>query len=110
MILSGPDESNPISDHGWIEVVAPVAAVRQWCAPDAPLVTRIGHGGIVRVIDRLPGDTLWYGIASETGDLLGWSQAAHWKPVIIAQSPAGDKTLVCLWALKTGSKKHEFNI
>lgn len=66
----------------WAEVAGPVAAVRQWCAADAPFVTRIGHGGVAQVIDFIP-DKLssWYGIANENGNLLGWTQAVHWRRV-----------------------------
>jgi hypothetical protein len=65
----------------WAEVSAAVAAVRQWCAPDAPLVTRIGHGGVAHVVDYLPGEIDWYGIAANSGDLLGWSPAVRWQPI-----------------------------
>jgi hypothetical protein len=63
----------------WTEAAAPVAAVRAWCAADAPLVTRIGHGGVLRVIDALPGDPMWYGVESPAGTLLGWTQAKLWQ-------------------------------
>jgi hypothetical protein len=56
----------------WAEVAAPVVVVRQWCAADAPLVTRIGHGGVMQIVDNLG---YWYGVASESGNLLGWTQA-----------------------------------
>ena len=65
----------------WAEVSAPVATIREWCAADAPLITRIGHGGVMQVIDQLPGDPLWYGVADEQGNLLGWTQASGWQPV-----------------------------
>lgn len=66
----------------WAEVSGAVAAVRTWCAADAPLVTRIGHGGTAHVVDFLPGDvTPWYGVASASGEWLGWTQALHWRPV-----------------------------
>lgn len=67
----------------WAEVSAPVTVVRQWCAADAPLVTRIGHGGVAQVIDYLPGSPAWYGIANEHGDLLGWSQQGGWQPAAL---------------------------
>ncbi len=52
----------------WAEVAAPVAPVRAYCAADAPLVTRIGHGGVSQVIDTLPGEPNgWYGIADQHG-------------------------------------------
>lgn len=66
----------------WSEVAAPVASVRACCAADAPLVTRVGHGGVMLVVDFLPDSPApWYGVAAENGDLLGWTQAVHWQPV-----------------------------
>lgn len=66
----------------WAEVAAPVAPVRAFCAADAPLVTRIGHGGVSQVIDALPGEPNgWYGIADQKGELLGWTQGVFWQPV-----------------------------
>ncbi|NDJ59735.1 MAG: L,D-transpeptidase [Chloroflexi bacterium] len=72
----------------WAEVTGPVAAVRAWCAPDAPLITRIGHGGVAQMIDYLPGDAPvvgWYGVAApgltaSDGSVLGWTQSAPWAP------------------------------
>ena len=89
----------------WAEVSAAVAVVRAWCAADAPLVARIGHGGVLRVIDFLPGSPSdpgdWYGVAeSENGDLLGWSAAAAWSPALIDQI-APDLIL----ALDTGARR-----
>jgi hypothetical protein len=64
----------------WAEVAGPVAAVREWCAADAPLVTRIGHGGVMKVVDFLPGEPVsWYGIAADDSNLLGWTPASHWR-------------------------------
>lgn len=76
----------------WMEVSAPVAVVREWCAADAPLITRIGHGGVARIIDRMPdgrGGLEWYGVAvDDSAALLGWSQVAGWRPVENAASAA----------------------
>jgi hypothetical protein len=63
----------------WAEVAAPVAAVRAWCAADAPLITRIGHGGVLRVTDALP--NAWYAVESDQGTHLGWTQAILWQAV-----------------------------
>lgn len=81
-----PTEAAPASTPPfWAEVAGPVAAVRRWCAADAPLVTRIGHGGTARIIAAPPPGAAsgpsWYGLADDTGALLGWTQAAHWQPV-----------------------------
>ena len=69
----------------WAEVIGPVAAVRSWCDADAPLVTRIGHGGTARVIRVMqPGEQgapQWYAVAAGADEPLGWSQAALWQPV-----------------------------
>jgi hypothetical protein len=66
----------------WAEVTGPAASIRQHCAANAPLMTRIGHGGVALVMDFLP-DTPspWYGVASDDGTLLGWTQAVHWQRV-----------------------------
>lgn len=78
----------------WAEVSGPVAIVRQHCAANAPLVTRIGHGGVAQVIDRLP-DTPsnWYALADETGQLLGWSQSNMWQPVQADIFDSADRSL-----------------
>ena len=66
----------------WAEVAAPVAPVRAYCSADAPLVIRIGHGGVSQVIDTLPDEPNgWYGIADQVGNLLGWTQGVFWRPV-----------------------------
>jgi hypothetical protein len=68
----------------WAEVAGPVVSIRQYCAADAPLVTRIGHGGVGQVVDFLPGEPNgWYGIADNNGRMIGWSQAVFWRPVEI---------------------------
>lgn len=75
----------------WAEVTAPVAPVRAWCAADAPLVTRVGHGGVALVIDALPADQpgmAWYGIADATGELLGWTPGVRWE--VIKSPPIGE--------------------
>lgn len=66
----------------WAEVAGPAVSVRQYCAADAPLVTRIGHGGVCRVVDFLPGEPGgWYAVADNNRQVIGWSQAVFWRPV-----------------------------
>jgi hypothetical protein len=68
----------------WAEVGASVAVVRQWCAANAPLVTRVGHGGVLYVVDVLDvGGARWYALAHPNGalPLLGWSLAGAWDAV-----------------------------
>ncbi len=88
-----PPEVMPLPDVPyWAEVTAPVAPVRAWCAADAPLVTRIGHGGVAQVIDALPADQpgmAWYGIADETGELLGWTPGVRWSALTLPESFQG---------------------
>ena len=79
MVLKHTSTSLPALPF-WAEVGGSVAVVRQWCAADAPLVARIGHGGVARVVDMLPGAVDWYAVADEDS-FLGWSQAAPWHPV-----------------------------
>lgn len=75
----------------WAEVVGAVAPIRQFCAADAPHITRIGHGGVAQIVDYLPGEPYgWYGIGDGNGSLTGWSQAIYWQPVDQTISETGD--------------------
>lgn len=73
-----------------VEVTAPVAAVRGYAAADAPLVTRVGHGGVMQVADVLTnaGGT-WYAVADADADPIGWTQAAHWRRLDTLHNAAG---------------------
>lgn len=63
----------------WAEVGAAVAVVRAWCAADAPLVARVGHGGVLRVVDALTlNDDRWYALADAADAPLGWALASAW--------------------------------
>jgi hypothetical protein len=56
--------------------------VREYCAANAPVVARVGHGGVLRVVALLPGD--WYGVADdENSPLLGWVLAAVISPIAL---------------------------
>lgn len=72
--------TSPDAPPFWGEVSGAIAVVREWCAADAPIVARVGHGGILQVIDYLPGEINWYGVADASGVLLGWTQTAAWSP------------------------------
>jgi hypothetical protein len=66
----------------WAELIAPVSAIRKWCAAHAPIVARLGFGAVVYVVDRLVDDAgqVWYGLAAE-GDsaLVGWSAGLQFR-------------------------------
>ncbi|MBC7813795.1 MAG: L,D-transpeptidase, partial [Burkholderiales bacterium] len=97
----------------WAEVGGPVAVVRQHCAADAPLITRIGHGGTAYVTSSLLDDSsgmVWYAISSEQGgEHLGWTQAQVWQPVTLTPIRGGDTEIVinvaaqALMAMENGS-------
>lgn len=78
----------PAATPLWAEVTGALAIVRVFCAASAPIRSRIGHGGVLSVIDYLPGEGVdWYGVAeSEDGDLLGWTQTADWSPASLDQA------------------------
>lgn len=82
----------------WGEVTAPATAIRQWCAADAPLMTRIGHGGTARIVDSLPATEAdgpsWYGIGDQSGGILGWSQASHWQPAPMPEAEAALQLII----------------
>ena len=78
----------------WAEVVGPVAPIREHCAANAPLITRIGHGGVAQVIDYLPGEPDgWYGISEDDGNLMGWTQAIHWQPIVETSLSGSENTI-----------------
>jgi len=64
-----------------VEVIAPAAAVRQWCEPSAPLISRVGHGGVLHMVDSLEvGGARWLGVASDSNaPLMGWTEAVRWR-------------------------------
>lgn len=70
----------------WAELVAPTSMIREWCAATAPIVTRLGFGAMVYVMDRIVDDRrqVWYGVAeSPGGTLVGWASGLHyakWTP------------------------------
>jgi hypothetical protein len=75
----------------WGEVSSAIAVVRAWCSAAAPILARVGHGGVLRVIDSLSGggsDSInWYGVAAdEASDLLGWVIAAVILPVQVDEA------------------------
>jgi len=82
MLSAGAGESvQPSALPAWATVTAPVAPVRQWAAGGAPLVARVGHGGVLAVVDALPGDDGgWYAVSESLGvSSLGWTPAARWS-------------------------------
>jgi hypothetical protein len=84
-----PDGTQPVLETGMpITVSGPVAALRQWCAADAPLVTHIGHGGTAYVADYLPDIySGWYAISDADHSLLGWSQSSFWSSMTETEIP-----------------------
>ncbi|MBN2471594.1 MAG: hypothetical protein JXN59_12800 [Anaerolineae bacterium] len=75
-----PSDASAGGLPGWAVVVAPAAPVRAWAAAGAPLVTRIGYGGVLPVSDVLQDEHgSWYAVAEpESTALLGWTQAERW--------------------------------
>ena len=71
----------------WLEVIAPYAAVRRWCAADAPLMARMGHGAVIEAVAALDdrhGD-MWFQVALD-GNASGWIQAQQLQPAAIHPS------------------------
>ncbi len=85
LIVSTQRRESHAAPPFWGQVSSALAVVRAYCAADAPIVARIGHGGVLRVIDYLPpgqSDGIgWYGVADdESSALLGWTQTPAWSP------------------------------
>lgn len=78
-----------------VMVTGPVAVVRKEADIQAAIHTRIGHGGILQVVDYLPQDIgvqAWLGLADENGQFIGWSQPAAWSPLSLMASPKSTVT------------------
>lgn len=83
-MFADPTASTPVAIGTWGEVVAPAVAIRAWCAADAPLIARVGHGAVLRVIDMLPptrGSRAWYAIAESADVPIGWIPAQALQPL-----------------------------
>jgi hypothetical protein len=100
LVAEGSSTAPSVRTPFWAQVSGPVAAVRAWCAADAPLKTRIGHGGASQVVDVLADAQTgapWYAIADADGALIGWSQAAMWTHVDpLAEAPAHSQKQIAL--------------
>jgi hypothetical protein len=75
-----PELTHPQSVGFWAELIAPTSTLRAWCAGHAPIVTRLGYGAVVYVMDYLRDDrgAMWYGLAADSdAELVGWTNALH---------------------------------
>lgn len=63
------------------EVRATVAPIRAYCSPNAPIKTRVAHGGMMHVTDKLIDDQQqsWYEVTNADESPLGWALADHWQ-------------------------------
>ncbi len=81
-----PTLVDKIGEGFWAEVVAPVSAIREYCAGQAPIVTRLGFGAVIYVMDRMVDShqQVWYGLTDAPDSaLIGWGAALHyaqWSP------------------------------
>lgn len=86
-LLSHSPSVHPYELPYWAQIAGPAASVYSWCDLTAPLMTRIGHSGIMQVIDRLQiGDSTWLGLSDSAGHLLGWTPAVGWEPLHVPES------------------------
>lgn len=81
----------------WMSVIAPVVPLRAWAAGTAPLVDRVGWGGVLCACDRVDdGRDSWYAVSTHRdGALLGWTLANRWAVVDdVPPATAPDRRLV----------------
>jgi hypothetical protein len=64
-------------------VSAPSTSIRAYAHHKAEVVTRVGNGGVLQAVDCIhyPQTGDWYQVAAADGRQLGWTQAAHWRPL-----------------------------
>lgn len=85
--------NRPITDEFpiWLEVSAPYAPLRAWCAPDAPLRGRLGHGAVMQGLRALVDQygARWLGL-DLGGEQIGWVQATQMQAALLPDLPAAD--------------------
>lgn len=76
------------------EVAAPTATIHQYADINAPIVTRIGHGGIMTILDTLENTRSgwWYQVGN-ANQILGWTQGLHWRELNIQPITKNDLKL-----------------
>ncbi|MFN8378722.1 MAG: hypothetical protein U0452_08630 [Anaerolineae bacterium] len=83
------------SAPGWVQVAAPYATLRRWCAFDAPLVARPGWGGVLYATEHISIDgTDWFGLGAGDGPILGWSPASAWAAADVDVRTGPDTLLI----------------
>ena len=65
---------------GWVQVAAPYATLRAWCASDARLIARPGWGAVLFAEDRLNVDEMDW-LAVRVNEALIWSPASAWRSI-----------------------------
>jgi hypothetical protein len=79
----------------YAEVTAPAAAVREYADARAPLNTRIGHGGVMRITEQVENRAgRWYALTNTDGARVGWSQAAHWRALPPRRPPRASQHII----------------
>jgi hypothetical protein len=79
-------------EAGWVQVAAPYAALRRWCAHTAPLVARPGWGAVLYAETVLHMDAQdWLGL--QLGDQTVWSPGAAWRTVDVPAAEIGSVRL-----------------
>lgn len=63
----------------WAEVAGAYTVARRWCAPDAPIATRLDHADLVYVTRRLSDAAGMMWLQAEKG----WIQESHLQPVTL---------------------------
>lgn len=64
----------------YAEVAAPAAAIREYADGRAPLNARVGHGGVMRVTERIESRSgVYYAVSDANNTRQGWSPAVRWR-------------------------------
>lgn len=80
-LLPTPSPADAPRVGAWAWLAAPLSALRAYCDSRAPIEARIGHGGVLYVLDALQTDegTRWLQLGTDAQTPLGWGQADHWQ-------------------------------
>jgi hypothetical protein len=88
-MLTPPHYTQTIYDPPFTgEVTGASVTLRHWCSGDAPAFpNKIGHGGLLRVVDRLEYAGIhWYGVRRADDERVYWTPSAPITPTTIPTS------------------------
>ncbi|MEO0562142.1 MAG: hypothetical protein AAF125_08510 [Chloroflexota bacterium] len=87
-------KTSSVGDYA--QVTGAFSSVHAYCDLQSPQRARLGHGAVMRVVDRIdyPSTGTWLALGNSAGEQLGWAQAVAWGPLARRETRSIQATLV----------------